>query len=1219
MRKRILSLALCLALALSLLPTGALAAESEEWIEVDGIVGGKIKFNESTGVIENFEKTVTSADIPSEIHGVTVTSIGKQAFLWNSSLTSVTIPNSVTSIGEAAFYGCSSLASVTIPGSVVSIGESAFGRCSSLTSVTISNGVTSLGLGAFAECTSLTSIEIPDSVTSLGPLAFQECSSLASVKLPDRVTSLGYSLFNGCSSLRAVTIPEGVTSIEDWMFSGCSNLTSVTIPENVTSIGGSVFSGCRSLTSVTIPDSVTSIGSSAFYGCNSLTSVTIPNGVTSLENYVFSQCRGLTEVTIPEGVTSIGDEAFLNCNSLTSVTIPEGVVSLGASVFEECTSLTSVTIPDSVTSIGEGAFYNCIGLSSVAIPDGVTSLSKDVFLGCIDLTSIVIPDGVTSIGDSAFQWCDCLASIVIPDSVTSIGTDTFRGCYSLTDVYYAGTEEEWEQISIDSGNTCLTNTMIYFESSGAEDENPAGWFEVDGVLGGKLRFNEATGVIVDCEKSVVYANIPSEINGVAVTTIGDGAFAWHYNLAGVVIPESVTTIGSYAFYFYHETDMEVYYPGTEEDWNKISIGEENSVLKWTTIHFNSTGGGSGAIPVWTEVEGIEGGRLRFDIATGTILDCEETVTRANIPSEILGVAVTAIGDSAFQWCTDLTSVTIANSVTSIGNVAFYACSNLTSVVIPESVTDIGECAFWGCDSLSSVTIPDSIVSISNGTFGDCSSLTEVEIPNSVTSIGDSAFAYCSNLTKIIIPDGLISIGSGAFARCDNLTSVTIPKSVTSIGGSAFSECDRLKKLQVADGNPVFYVIDGVLFQKGQNGDILHTYLIAKEEKTYSVPEGVTIIGESAFLGSSLENITLGSVEEIRDYAFFGCLKLSSITFPVTVKRLASEVIALCDNVEYVVFQGEAPDFGEEGSLTAYGNGAVKYIYVPEGSLEVYTAALDGKCSTGAVIVEGEYAGIGTAREKIEELEDTPSVEAINAAATSIVRLSKADAAQISDDDLMKVEGLLRDANKGKLNVTVDTQQTEAEVAIQGAALASGLVENQDESGSISGNVNITVTEVTDAWSDPNDLLVLDFTMCVNDEQKNLQAPVIVSVTLPDALKGQSFDLIHQNDYGIEESIPYTMDGDVCTFRAASFSSYIFRLVVTEDRVAYTLDPEIPQATLYLAEYTQEGKMVSLKTWTVSGTGNQPFDKKDGMNYKAFLLDNDRKPVGTTEIQWKNTQ
>ena len=424
--------------------------------------------------------SLTSVTIPES-----VTSIDYGVFYDCSSLTSVTIPESVTSIGNSAFYGCSSLTSVTIPEGVASIGRDAFQGCSSLMSVTIPEGVTSIDSSAFQGCSSLTSVTIPESVASIGRDAFHGCSSLMSVTIPEGVTSIDSFAFSGCSSLTSVSIPEGVTSIDSYAFSGCSGLTSVTIPEGVTSIDYGVFSGCSGLTSVSIPEGVTSIGTYAFQGCSSLTSVTIPEGVTSIGDCAFAGCSGLTSITIPNSVTRIGNQTFEGCSKLTSVTIPEGVTSIDYGVFYDCSSLTSVSIPEGVTSIGGYAFHGCSSLTSVSIPGGVTSIDRSafegcssltsvtipegvtsidygVFFGCSGLTSVSIPEGVTSIGTYAFYGCSGLTSVTIPEGVTSIGNGAFSGCDAITDVYYSGTEEEWQAIEIGNYNDALSDATIHY-------------------------------------------------------------------------------------------------------------------------------------------------------------------------------------------------------------------------------------------------------------------------------------------------------------------------------------------------------------------------------------------------------------------------------------------------------------------------------------------------------------------------------------------------------------------------------------------------------------------------------------------------------------------------------------------------------------------------------------------------------------------------------------
>ncbi len=439
------------------------------------VEGGYLTFDKKTGTVTDCDSSVTKANIPHTIKGVTVTSIGDQAFYNCTSLTSVTIPDSVTSIGDRAFRCCISLTSVTIPDSVTSIGEEAFDGCWDLTRLTIPGSVTSIGDWAFSYCTSLTSVTIPDSVTSIGDSAFYGCESLTSVTIPDSVTSIGSCAFYGCASLTSVTIPDSVTSIGWSAFYGCASLTSVTIPNSVTSIGDDAFNGCSSLTSVTIPNSMTSIGWSAFYGCASLTSVTIPDSVTSIGRSAFDGCTSLTSVTIPDSVTSIGGSAFLGCTSLTSVTIPDSVTSIGNCAFASCTSLTGIWVAEGnshYANDASGVLFNkdkttlvqCPGaFAAYTIPNSVTSIGEYAFSHCTSLTSVTIPNSVTSIGEHAFSYCTSLTSVTISDSVTSIGEYAFYDCTSLTDVYYAGSEAQWKAISISSNrNDDLLTANIHY-------------------------------------------------------------------------------------------------------------------------------------------------------------------------------------------------------------------------------------------------------------------------------------------------------------------------------------------------------------------------------------------------------------------------------------------------------------------------------------------------------------------------------------------------------------------------------------------------------------------------------------------------------------------------------------------------------------------------------------------------------------------------------------
>ena len=306
-------------------------------------------------------------------------------------------------------------------------------------------------------------------VTAIGEAAFKERLVLTSVIIPDSVTSIGASAFEGCISLTDITIPNSVTSIGSSAFKGCTSLKDIAIPDSVTSLEGYLFSNCTSLTSISIPDSVTSIEYHAFSNCTSLTSISIPGGVTVISFEVFSNCTSLTDINIPDGVTNICSEAFANCTSLKDITIPDTVTSIAGGVFNNCTSLTSITIPESVTYIGGTAFLRTPWLELqktenplVIINSILISVDGQTCSGIVD-----IPDSVTSIGDYAFAGCSDLTTVTIPDSVTYIGLNAFCSCKKLTDVYFSGTEEQWNEIEFRDRDFMdnLSNATIHFNAA----------------------------------------------------------------------------------------------------------------------------------------------------------------------------------------------------------------------------------------------------------------------------------------------------------------------------------------------------------------------------------------------------------------------------------------------------------------------------------------------------------------------------------------------------------------------------------------------------------------------------------------------------------------------------------------------------------------------------------------------------------------------------------
>lgn len=222
------------------------------------------------------------------------------------------------------------------------------------------------------------------------------------------LTSFGSFKLEG--ELKKVVIKDGVTNVSNYALFFLPAATQVTLPDSVTSIGRYGIAMCSKLTGLSIPKGVTGIGDFGLAG-NGLTAVTLPDGLQSLGRGAFDSCASLTNTALPAAITAVPGKCFADCTKLLNVNYAGTVTSIGDLAFESCKALTAAPIPETVTAIDKAAFTGCTALTDVTIPAGVSTIPEDCFRGCTALTDIDLPGTVTSVGHNAFTGCTALKDV----------------------------------------------------------------------------------------------------------------------------------------------------------------------------------------------------------------------------------------------------------------------------------------------------------------------------------------------------------------------------------------------------------------------------------------------------------------------------------------------------------------------------------------------------------------------------------------------------------------------------------------------------------------------------------------------------------------------------------------------------------------------------------------------------------------------------------------
>ena len=579
---------------------------------------------------------------------------------------------------------------------------------------------------------------VPEGITMIAESAFAGDSGLKEIVIGSHVETIGSGAFQYCTSLETVTISEGVKTIGSHAFSNCTSLKNVSLPSTVSVLNENVFASCSSLESISLAH-IRKVGESAFVKCSALETAELSSELEEIGSWAFSQCSSLESITF-DGVTkltAIEDYAFTGCSMLRSIDIPDGVRRIGILAFYDCSRLSSVTIPDSVEVVDFGAlnytrWYQDRSDDYLIVGDGVL-IKCTVHPSLLDLSG----KGIKMIGGTAFynaaahdeaavygyKYAEVLETITIPEGVREIGKSAFAGCLSLRDITL---NKDLQRIDSQAFHLLVSNKPT-----------------------------EAKVNLSDCTN---------------LEYIGSHAFQGCHGLEELDLPDTVTSIGEYAF-----------------DSTKAQENFLENAAKATE----------------------EKDRYWIDGDILLLAYVADEQTAVHIPE---GVKIIA-GGALCGW--DSVYVPEDTSNLSPAGVSKYnITNNVTELYLPEGLEIIESMAFFRMACVEKIELPSTLRVIGANAFYFCSELSEITMSEGLQEIGDSAFCYCSSLTKCTVPESVTSLGAGVFSGCSSLKTVYLPKNLENPGITLFDEyCSSLSQIYVnAQVRPRIYFVLGQIPQ-----------------------------------------------------------------------------------------------------------------------------------------------------------------------------------------------------------------------------------------------------------------------------------------------------------------------------------------------------------------------------------------------------------------------